>query len=189
MVQRLDELNTNLLDLSRLEANGRAVREALVDLADLLRTHSERYASQAEQAELSLVMELPDAPLLIHADAGRIARAMDNLVDNACKFTPPAGRWLYRSLDSPGRRFSPSPIRASASLPMNCHSSSTVFTAAGTPGSIRAAGWAWPSSRSSWSRMEEASRSTARARGKAASFRSAFPWLRNEPVADLDHRG
>lgn len=91
MVLRLDELNTNLLDLSRLEANGHTIRESLVNLSDLLRSRSELYASQVEQAELNLEMDLPAEPVLIYADVGQITRAVDNLVDNACKFTPPGG--------------------------------------------------------------------------------------------------
>jgi signal transduction histidine kinase len=89
MVSRLDELNANLLDLSRLEAAGPCAVVTAVDWTELLRTRSERYASQAEQAGLAFGAEWPSAPVTIHADASQIARAMDNLVDNACKFTPP----------------------------------------------------------------------------------------------------
>ncbi len=53
MVKRLEELNTNLLDLSRLEANGHTVEMQTLDLAGLLRERIEAYASQAEQAGLS----------------------------------------------------------------------------------------------------------------------------------------
>ena len=91
MVQRLEELNTNLLDLSRLEATSRAARETLVDLTDLLQQRTEFYASQAEQAELNLDVDLPAAPVLVYADTSQITRAMDDLVDNACKFTPQGG--------------------------------------------------------------------------------------------------
>ncbi len=91
LVKRLEELNNNLLDLSRLEANGHAARETVVDLTELLRQRGEVYASQAEQAGLVFEAELPPAPVLIRADASQVTRAMDNLVDNACKFTPQGG--------------------------------------------------------------------------------------------------
>ncbi len=101
IVQRLDELSANLLDLSRLEANGHAangdaanghaVRMAPVDLAGVLRSHGELYASQAEQAGLNLVVELPSEPVIVQADHNQITRAMSNLVDNAIKFTPAGG--------------------------------------------------------------------------------------------------
>ncbi len=91
MVQRLEELNTNLLDLSRLEANHHAARDSVIDLTELLRTRSEYYASQAEQSGLTYEQELPSESVFIRADANEIMRAVDNLVDNACKFTPQDG--------------------------------------------------------------------------------------------------
>ncbi len=91
MVERLEELNANLLDLSRLEANGHAGGDVVVDWVDLLRQRLEAYASQAEQAELLFESELPPMSLLIRADASQLTRAMDNLLDNACKFTPQGG--------------------------------------------------------------------------------------------------
>jgi signal transduction histidine kinase len=90
-VKRLEKLSTNLLDLSRLEANSHADRDAVVDLTSVLQERSELYASQAEQAGLVFEVELPPKPILIRADHSQITRAMDNLVDNACKFTPPDG--------------------------------------------------------------------------------------------------
>ena len=91
MVQRLEELNTNLLDLSRLEANHHTSRDSVVDLTELLRARSELYASQAEQSGLTYEQDLPSESMFIHADANEIMRAVDNLVDNACKFTQQDG--------------------------------------------------------------------------------------------------
>ncbi len=91
LVLRLDDLNMNLLDLSRLEANRRVDPMAEVNLTELLRAHVEIYASQAEQAGLTLDASVPTAPVLVRADASQIARALDSLLDNACKFTNPGG--------------------------------------------------------------------------------------------------
>lgn len=87
MVRRLEELNGNLLDLSRLEAKEPASERTVLDLTELLRSRSEAYASQAEQAGLTFEADLPSAPVNVPADARQIRRAIDNLVDNACKFT------------------------------------------------------------------------------------------------------
>jgi signal transduction histidine kinase len=91
MVQRLEELNTNLLDLSRLEASAHATRDVTVDLTELLHGRSEVYASQAEQAGLIFEQDLPSMPVFLRADGSEMMRAVDNLVDNACKFTPQDG--------------------------------------------------------------------------------------------------
>ncbi len=91
MVERLEELNGNLLDLSRLEANGHAREMQTLDLAGVLRARVEIYASQAEQAGLALDASVPAARVLVLAEASQITRAMDNLVDNACKFTSQGG--------------------------------------------------------------------------------------------------
>jgi signal transduction histidine kinase len=91
MAKRLEGLNTNLLDLSRLEANGLPVKRELLDLAELLRGRIEVHASQAEQAGLDFDVEISTASLPICADGNQIGRALDNLVDNACKFTAPGG--------------------------------------------------------------------------------------------------
>jgi signal transduction histidine kinase len=92
MVQRLETLNSSLLDLSRLEANRRAESMEMIDWAELLRERVEAYASQAEQGGLSFDMDVPDTPVFVEGHMEQIARAMDNLVDNACKFTHPGGR-------------------------------------------------------------------------------------------------
>jgi signal transduction histidine kinase len=91
MVQRLEELNTNLLDLSRLEAHDHAAKDTVVDLTELLQARSEVYASQAEQSGLVFEQDLPTESVFIRADENEIIRAIDNLVDNACKFTPQDG--------------------------------------------------------------------------------------------------
>jgi signal transduction histidine kinase len=91
MVQRLEKLNTNLLDLSRLEAYSHANTDTIIDLKELLASRSEVYASQAEQCGLTFEQDLPSEPVLVRGDGNEIMRAVDNLVDNACKFTPQDG--------------------------------------------------------------------------------------------------
>lgn len=90
-VKRLEELNRNLLDLSRLEASHNNKDAEPIDLTDVVRQLGEVYASQAEQAEITFQIELPDAPIIINADAMQIQRAVGNLIENALKFTPSKG--------------------------------------------------------------------------------------------------
>ena len=88
---RLRELADNLLDLSRVETARAQASTGVVNLNDLLRDISEPYASQADQAGLSLQLDVPPEPIEIHGDPAQLRRAISNLIDNAIKFTPEGG--------------------------------------------------------------------------------------------------
>jgi signal transduction histidine kinase len=90
-VERLEALTEGLLDLSRIEANERTETHILVVLTSLVEEASERYAAWAEQAGLTFDLTLPESPIAIQGDETQLRRALDNLVDNATKFTPEGG--------------------------------------------------------------------------------------------------
>lgn len=90
-VLRLKALTNKLLALSRLEAQAEPEPTAPLELTDLLRQRAESYASQAEQAELNFSLQLPDDPVYIRAHLPQMQVVVDNLFDNACKFTPAGG--------------------------------------------------------------------------------------------------
>ena len=91
-VLRLKSLTNKLLALSRLEAQADAEPTEPLDLTNLLRQTAEIYASQAEQAELNFSLQVPDEPVYIRAHLPQMQVALDNLFDNACKFTPAGGK-------------------------------------------------------------------------------------------------
>jgi signal transduction histidine kinase len=90
-VLRLKSLTNKLLALSRLEAQADPEPPELLDLTGLLRQTAELYASQAEQAELNFSLQAPDEAVYIRAHLPQRQVALDNLFDNACKFTPSGG--------------------------------------------------------------------------------------------------
>ena len=90
-VLRLKSLTNNLLDLSRLEAQADKQPTEPLDLTGLLRQTAEIYASQAEQADLNFSLQIPDEAIYIRAHTPQMQVTLDNLFDNACKFTPPGG--------------------------------------------------------------------------------------------------
>ena len=87
---RLQTLTDSLLDLSRIEANATADTET-VNLNHLLQETAELFASRAEQAELQFDLTLPDVPLHVLGNPTRLRQAIQNVLDNAIKFTPAGG--------------------------------------------------------------------------------------------------
>jgi signal transduction histidine kinase len=89
--RRLELLTDGLLDLSRLEAAPSAPHLDLLDLRQLAAETGERFASRAEQAERSFGLDLPAGEIVLPGNALQLQRALDNLLENALKFTPPGG--------------------------------------------------------------------------------------------------
>lgn len=91
--ERLQALATDLLDLSRLDGRGAAHTQRRTEVADLLRDVETHFAAR-----------IADRRLLFRTDSTRCERktivvnpmlirlALDNLVDNAIKFTPHGGQ-------------------------------------------------------------------------------------------------
>jgi signal transduction histidine kinase len=91
-VERMDALTRNLLDLSHLEAAGSDIQFENVDLAGLLRDLAEPYASRAEQVEISFNLDGGLKPVIIQGDAAQLRILIQNLLDNAIKFTQAGGQ-------------------------------------------------------------------------------------------------
>jgi signal transduction histidine kinase len=88
---RLQSLSESLLSLSRIEAgdpNGIIER---VDLTATVSQAAQAVASRAEQAGLTLGVDVPSSALFVMADQGRLQTVFESLLDNAVKFTPEGG--------------------------------------------------------------------------------------------------
>ena len=102
-LDRLQELSTGLLDLSRLEAGVVDRTRTEVGLNQLLTELEESFASRADQSELEFSLSLPEEPLSVRANEYQLRQAVGNLIDNAIKFTP-AGGHVTVSLRREGSR-------------------------------------------------------------------------------------
>ena len=85
--QRLSVMLGKLLDLSRVEA-GLTPAFQVVDVRDLTRRSVELANQSAARRGVRLTLTAPDGPSLIRADAGGVTQVVDNLVENAIKFSP-----------------------------------------------------------------------------------------------------
>lgn len=91
-VEQMDDLTRSLLNLSQLAAIESEIQFDEVDLVELLQEITEPYASRAEQADLSFDQEILSETAIIKGDAAQLANLIQNLLDNAIKFTPPGGQ-------------------------------------------------------------------------------------------------
>jgi signal transduction histidine kinase len=101
-LERLEKLTRSLLTLSRLEARTVAPAREPLDLVALGRQMNERFASRAEQAGVTFTVDVPSDPVTVAADEHQLTRVLDNLLDNALKFTPPGGSVTLKLDELPG---------------------------------------------------------------------------------------
>jgi two-component system sensor histidine kinase ArlS len=88
-VARMEALVDSLLDLSRIESNTGV--QTRFSLSALVEECAEKYQSRAEQAGLSFGLQLTPEEVQLYGDEAQIRRALENLLDNALKFTPAGG--------------------------------------------------------------------------------------------------
>ncbi|HEY9856220.1 MAG TPA: PAS domain S-box protein [Stenomitos sp.] len=89
---QLERLVDDLLDFAKLESGTFTLRPARSDLRDRVREILKVLKPQADENGIQLEATLPDEPLVLQMDAGRIGQVLLNLVGNAIKFTRPGGR-------------------------------------------------------------------------------------------------
>ncbi len=81
-----------LLDVSAAEAGVLRLNRDRIDLRNLVEQAADLYREVAEEKKISVTLELPSTPLELDADAVRLGQAVNNLLDNALKYTPAGGR-------------------------------------------------------------------------------------------------
>ncbi|MBI4057306.1 MAG: GAF domain-containing protein, partial [Elusimicrobia bacterium] len=88
---RLHHLISDLLDVSRLE--GKVEMEMVpVSLENLLRHSVEMAGVQAKEKKIQLSLSIPSALPQVLADSKWVMQVLENLLNNAIKFTAPSGK-------------------------------------------------------------------------------------------------
>jgi two-component system phosphate regulon sensor histidine kinase PhoR len=94
--ERLHRLVQDLLSLGRIESGNEVFELKAIDLADAVAACVTRQSDRAHAKELELLQKPPPEPVTVHADEEALAEILDNLVDNAIKYSARGGQITLR---------------------------------------------------------------------------------------------
>lgn len=84
---RLLETLNLILDISQIESGKISVKESLVDVNKTIKSVVDEYSGFATGKNLDLNINISETPLFVKADENMLIQILENLVDNAIKFT------------------------------------------------------------------------------------------------------
>jgi len=90
-LRQMVHLIDDLMDLSRINSGKIVLKTACIDLRTTVENAVETALPALEAARHELQLDLPRDPVMIDADATRLAQILGNLLANAIKYTPNGG--------------------------------------------------------------------------------------------------
>ena len=87
----LTHLVDDLLDIARIVSGRIQLRRSTLDVCALAVQAVDSARPRIQAKGIRLAVTIPDTPLYVFADAGRITQILDNLLDNAAKYTDSGG--------------------------------------------------------------------------------------------------
>lgn len=97
-VTHMEYLISQLLEAAQLTSGKIRLDVRPLSVSELLDEAAALAKAQAETHGLRLEVRCDSsAPILLHADRGRLLQALNNLLGNACKFTPKGGKVALRA--------------------------------------------------------------------------------------------
>ncbi len=102
-VERLNHLVSDLLSLARIESQGERMPRAEVDWRSVLAEVAKRHEEACAKKGLVLEMRGTERECLVLGDREAMLQILDNLLDNAVKYTPAPGAVRVRLAASAGR--------------------------------------------------------------------------------------
>jgi len=88
---RLSRLVTELFELTMLDSTGTRLNFEPFSLPELVQDVTQKFQPQAERRNMVLEVDMPANAPFVQADIGLIERVLENLIENAIKYTPEGG--------------------------------------------------------------------------------------------------
>ncbi len=90
--ERLRKLISELFELSTLENQDAELHFEPFSMSELVHDVTHKFQLEAQEKNLKLSTHIPEEPAFVSADIGLIQRVLENLIENAIKYTPPGGQ-------------------------------------------------------------------------------------------------
>jgi two-component system phosphate regulon sensor histidine kinase PhoR len=93
--ERLHQLIIDMIHIARMEAGSQAFEMVEIDMAEIVDISVEYYRDLAQKKGITLRIEPPLGPVRVRVDEDGLRTILDNLIDNAIKYTSEGGEvWL-----------------------------------------------------------------------------------------------
>ena len=99
---QLARIVDDMLDIARVTRGAMSLELADLDLAEVVRRAAETAAPAIEAGRHRLEVEFPSEPLVVQGDLCRLTQLLANLLNNAARYTPQAGRIVVRARQQDG---------------------------------------------------------------------------------------
>ncbi|MDH5557929.1 MAG: ATP-binding protein [Alphaproteobacteria bacterium] len=89
---RLNRLVTELFELTMLDSTGTRLNFEPFSLPELVQDVTQKFQHLAERRNMTIALDMPASAPFVRADIGLIERVLENLIENAIKYTPEGGK-------------------------------------------------------------------------------------------------
>ncbi|MBZ0310528.1 MAG: HAMP domain-containing histidine kinase, partial [Anaerolineae bacterium] len=90
--QNIQQITEDILSLQRIEQMHNEGTYETLNLSDLIRRSYDKNQQQANEKQQTYVLTVPETDVITWGDGAQIYEAVDNLIGNAIKYTPPEGK-------------------------------------------------------------------------------------------------